>query len=76
MFKLIYDTMIKSLSLTQCVIGCLIYLEYMMRKSPSIYKLNREQAEELNYIGKKKTLYILYKTIIEIASSFSQIDLC
>ena len=66
-----YDTMIKSLSLTQCVIGCLIYLEYMMRKSPSIYKLNKEQAEELNYIGKKKTLYILYKTIIEISSSFS-----
>ena len=66
-----YDTLIKSLSLFQCVIGCLIYLEYMMRKSPSIYKLNKEQAEELNYIGKKKTLYILYKTILEISTSFS-----
>ena len=66
-----YDTLIKSLSLTQCVIGCLIYLEYMMRKSPSIYKLNREQAEELNYKGKKKIFYILYKTIIEISTNFS-----
>ena len=66
-----YDKLIKSLSLTQCVIGCLIYLEYIMRKSPSIYKLNKEQAEELNYIGKTKTLYILYKTILEISTSFS-----
>ena len=66
-----YDTLINSLSLTQCVIGCLIYFEYMMRKSPSIYKLNNEQAEELNYIGKTKTLYVLYKTIIEIVTSFS-----
>ena len=66
-----YDTLIKSLSLTQCVIGCLIYLEYMMRKLPSIYKLNREQADELNYIGKKKIFYILYKTMIEMCTSFS-----
>jgi hypothetical protein len=66
-----YDTLIKSLSLTQCVIGCLIYLEYMMRKLPSIYKLNREQADELNYIGKKKIFYILYKKIIEMCTSFS-----
>ena len=66
-----YDALTNSLSLTQCVIGCLIYLEYMMRKSPSIYKLNKEQAEELNYVGKKKTLYILYKTILEISTSFS-----
>ena len=66
-----YDTLTRSLSLTQCIIGCLIYLEYMMRKAPSIYKLNKELAEELNYIGNKKTLYILYKTILEIITSFS-----
>jgi len=66
-----YDALTKSLSLTQCVIGCLIYLEYMMRKSPSIYKLNREQAEELNLIGSSKTLFILSRTFIEITTSFS-----
>ena len=66
-----YDTLIKSLSLTQCVIGCLIYLEYMMRKSPSIYKLNREQAEELNLIGNSKSFFILSRTFIEITTSFS-----
>ena len=66
-----YDTLISSLSLTQCVIGCLIYFEYMMRKAPSIYKLTKEQIEELNYIGNFKTIYILYKTILEIATSFS-----
>ena len=66
-----YDLMINSLSLFQCIIGCLIYAEYMARKSPSIYKLNREQAEELNYTGKKKTFYILQKTVIEISTSFS-----
>ena len=66
-----YDALTKSLSLTQCVIGCLIYLEYMMRKSPSIYKLNREQAEELNLIGSSKTFFILTRTFIEITTSFS-----
>ena len=66
-----YDKMINSLSLFQCIIGCLIYAEYMFRKSPSIYKLNKEQAEELNYTGKRKTLYILQKTVIEISTSFS-----
>ena len=66
-----YDTLIRSLSLFQCIIGCLIYLEYMLRKSPSIYKINKELAEELNYIGTGKTLYVLYKTIIEMATSFS-----
>ena len=54
-----YDTLIRSLSLFQCIIGCLIYLEYMLRKSPSIYKINKELAEELNYIGTGKTLYVL-----------------
>ena len=66
-----YDTVINSLSLFQCIIGCLIYAEYMARKAPSIYKLNKELAEELNYIGTKKTMYILYKTILEIITSFS-----
>ena len=66
-----FSTLIRSLSFTQCVIGCLIYFEYMMRKSPSIYKLNKEQAEELNYTGSIKTIYILYKTIFEISTSFS-----
>ena len=66
-----YDSVIKSLSFTQCIIGCLIYAEYMARKAPSIYKLNKEQAEELNYTGKRKTFYILHKTIYEISTSFS-----
>ena len=66
-----YDDLIKSLSLFQCIIGCLIYAEYMARKAPSIYKLNKEMAEELNYIGTTKNLYIIYKTIIEIITSFS-----
>ena len=68
-----YDNIIKSLSIFQCVIGCLIYAEYMMRKSPSFYKLNKEQAEELNYSGNYKTFYILFKTLIEIMTSFSVI---
>ena len=66
-----YDQIINNLSLFQCIIGCLIYAEYMARKSPAIYKLNKGQAEQLNYTGKKKTLYILQKTIIEISTSFS-----
>jgi hypothetical protein len=45
----------------------------MMRKSPSFYKLNKEQAEELNYSGNYKTFYILFKTLIEIMTSFSVI---
>ena len=44
-----------------------------MRKAPSIYKLNKELAEELKYIGNKKTLYILYKTILEIITSFYEV---
>jgi len=66
-----YDKLIKSLSLFQCIIGCLIYAEYMARKAPSFYKLNRELAEELNYTGKRKTFFILNKTIYEIITSFS-----
>ena len=68
-----YDRLIQSLSLFQCIIGCLIYAEYMARKSPSFYKLNKEQAEELNYTGNKKTFYILHKTVYEISTSFSVI---
>ena len=68
-----YDSLIQSLSLFQCIIGCLIYAEYMARKSPSFYKLNKEQAEELNYTGNKKTFYIFHKTIYEICTSFSVI---
>ena len=68
-----YDQLIQSLSLFQCIIGCLIYAEYMARKSPSFYKLNNELAEELNYTGNKKTFFILYKTIYEIITSFSVI---
>ena len=68
-----YDNLIQSLSFFQCIIGCLIYAEYMARKSPSIYKLNKELAEELNYTGNKKTFYILRKTIYEIITSFSVI---
>ena len=66
-----YDKIIRILSLFQCVIGCLIYGEYMVRKSPAIYKSNREQTEELNYTGKRKTFYIWQKTIFEIVTSFS-----
>ena len=66
-----YDKIISILSLFQCVIGCLIYGEYMVRKSPAIYKLNREQTGEQNYTGKRKTFYIWQKTIFEIVTSFS-----
>ena len=66
-----YDRLIRILSLSQCVIGCLIYAEYMVRKSPSFYKLNKEQAEELKYTGYHKTFYIIYRTVFEIMTSLS-----
>ena len=68
-----YDKLIRNLSLFQCIIGCLIYGEYMIRKLPSFYNLNKELAKELNYTGNKKTFYILYKTIYEVMTSFSVI---
>ena len=68
-----YDRLIQSLSFFQCIVGCLIYAEYMARKLPTFYKLNRELAEELNYTGYTKTFFILRKTIYEIATSFSVI---
>ena len=68
-----YDKLIRNLSLFQCIIGCLIYGEYMVRKLPSFYNLNKELAKELNYTGNKKTFYILYKTIYEVMTSFSVI---
>ena len=45
----------------------------MIRKSPSFYKLNREQAEEFKYTGYYKTFYIIYKTLFDIITSFSVI---